>query len=186
MKISFCLVLFFLPGLLFAGDSTANNVLQKQSLKGYKKLLYKVVLLHPQMNSAFERALLKHYLLGSGATYFLADSDFVRLQETVPKYNHSKNCVLFSADCREYCVKRVDLNKDDYFGWALGNINGIYMAGTELLVSLADFYDFNKAKKGGRTFKQELLTRVFKFLAPKSAKAFVVTYHADWFTVTHE
>ncbi len=185
MKIVFWLVLFLLPGFLFAGDSTAVKTMHKQSLKGYKKLLYKVVLLHPEMNSAFEHALLKHYLLGSGTTYLMADSDFVRLQKTVPNYIHTKNCITASSNNQDYCVQHIDLNDDNYFGWALGNIRVIYKNGTDELISLADYYDFNKAKKGARTRKQELLTRVFKFLAPISAKAFVVTYDADGFMVTH-
>jgi len=181
MKIVSWLVLFLLPGFLYAGDSTAMAAVKKQSLKGYKKLLYHVVLLHPKMNSAVERDLLKHYLLGSGSTYVLADSDFERLQKTVPKYVHTNNCVMAVANSEQYCIQHIDLNEDAYFGWALGNINGIYQAGTDKLISLADFYDFNKAKKGVRTRKQEFITRVFKFFAPKSAKAFVVTYDADGF-----
>lgn len=184
MKTSFWLVIFLLPGFLFAGDTTSVKTVQKQSLKGYKKLLYKVVLLHPKMNSGFERELLKHYLLGSGSTYLMADSDFVRLQKTVPNYIHDKNCIIASSNNQQYCVQPVDLNADDYFGWALGNIKGIYKSGNDELISLADYYDFNKAKRGVRTRKQELITRVFKFLAPKSAKAFVVTYHADGFYIT--
>jgi len=185
MKTISWLILFLLPGFLFAGDTTANKTVQKQSLKGYKKLLYNVVLLHPQLNSGFERELLKHYLLGSGSTYLMADSDFVRLQKTVPNYIHNKNCIISSSGIHNYCVQHIDLNDDDYFGWALGNIRGIYKNGTDELITLADYYDFNKAKRGARTRKQELLTRVFKFLAPKSAKAFVVTYDADGFIVTH-
>ncbi len=184
MKISLWIILFLLPGFLFAGDTTAIKTLHKQSLRGYKKLLYKVVLLHPQMSSAFERELLKHYLLGSGSTYLMADSDFVRLQKTVPNYIHTKNCLIASSNNQQYCVQHIDLNADDYFGWALGNIKGIYQNGTDDLISLADYYDFNKAKRGVRTRKQELLTRVFKFFAPKSAKAFVVTYNADGFMLT--
>ena len=185
MKIVLWLGLFLLPGFLFAGDTTANKTVHKQSLKGYKKLLYKVVLLHPEMNSEFERELLKHYLLGSGSTYLLSDSDFVRLQKTVPNYIHNTNCIIASSNNQQYCVQPVDLNDDNYFGWALGNIRAIYKNGTEELISLADYYDFNKAKIGVRTRKQELLTRVFKFLAPKSAKPFVVTYDADGFIATH-
>ena len=162
MKIVFWLGLFLLPGFLFAGDTTANKTVHKQSLKGYKKLLYKVVLLHPEMNS-----------------------DFVRLQKTVPNYIHNTNCIIASSNNQQYCVQPVDLNDDNYFGWALGNIRAIYKNGTEELISLADYYDFNKAKIGVRTRKQELLTRVFKFLAPKSAKPFVVTYDADGFIATH-
>lgn len=184
MKIVFGFVLLLFPGFIFAGDSTHNTAVHKQSLRGYKKLLYKIVLLHPQMNSGFERKLLKHYLLGSGTTYLMADSDFVRLQKTVPNYIHTRNCITASSNNQQYCVQHVDLNDDDYFGWALGNIRGIYKNGTDELITLADYYDFNKAKRGERTQKQELLTRVFKFLAPKSAKAFVVTYHADGFIVT--
>jgi hypothetical protein len=185
MKIISWLGLFLLPGFLFAGDTTVMNTAHKQLLKGYKKLLYEVVLLHPKMNSAIERDLLKHYLLGSGSTYLLADSDFVRLQKTVPKYVHTNNCVMVVADSEQYCIQHIDLNEDAYFGWALGNINGIYQAGTDKLISLADIYDFNKAKKGLRTRRQEFLTRVFRFFAPRSAKAFVVTYNADGFILTH-
>lgn len=184
MKTISWLILFLLPGYVFAGDSTIMKAVQKQSLKGYKKLLYKVVLLHPKMNSGFERALLKHYLLGSGTTYHMADSDFVRLQKTVPNYIHTKNCMIVPSSNQQYCVQPVDLNDDNYFGWALGNIRGIYKNGTDELITLADYYDFNKAKRGVRTRKQELITRVFKFLAPKSAKAFVVTYDADGFMLT--
>jgi len=183
MKISLCLGLFLLSGFLFAGDTTAIKTVHKPQLRGYKKLLYKVVLLHPKMSSGFERDLLKHYLLGSGTTYLMDDSDFVRLQKTVPNYIDTKNCTIVSSNNQQYCVQPVDLNDDNYFGWALGNIRGIYKSGTDELVTLADYYDFNKAKRGVRTRKQELITRVFKFLAPKSAKAFVVTYKADGFYI---
>jgi hypothetical protein len=183
MKMLFLFILFLLPGFVFAGDSTERAVVKKQSLKGCKKLLYNIVLLHPKMSSAFERDLLKHYLLGSGSTYVIADSDFVRLQKTAPLYAQSNDCVI--ANSRQYCIQPIDLNEDAYFGWALGNINGIYRAGTELLVSLADLYDFNKAKKGVRSRRNEFITRVFRFFAPASAKAFVVTYEADGFLVTH-
>lgn len=183
MKIILCFGLFLLPGFLFAGDTTAIKTVHKTQLRGYKKLLYKVVLLHPQMNSGFERELLKHYLLGTGTTYLMADSDFIRLQKTVPNYIHTKNCVTVSSNNQQYCVQPVDLNADDYFGWALGNIRAVYKTGTDELITLADYYDFNKAKRGVRSRKQELITRVFKFLAPKSAKAFVVTYDADGFYI---
>ncbi len=177
MKSVSLFILFLLPVFLYAGDSTQNKEGRKHSLKGYKKILYNIVLLHPKMNSAFERALLKHYLLGSGSAYVIADSDFVQLQKTIPHYVHTKNCVI--ANNQQYCIQHIDLNEDAYFGWALGNMYGIYQTSTELLVSLADLYDFNKAKRGVRSQKSELLSRVFRFFAPASAKAFVVTYNAD-------
>lgn len=176
-------MLCLFPVFLFAGDSAENAAVKKSSLRGYKKLLYNIVLLHPKMSSGVERELLKHYLLGSGSAYILSDSDFVRLKKTIPLYARSNQCMEDEAADHRYCVQYVDLNDDAYFGWALGNIAAIYQSGTNIVVSLADIYNFNKMKKGIRTRKNEFITRTFRFLAPASAKPFAVTYPAEGFIV---
>lgn len=179
---TFCWILVCLmPFSVIAGDSATSNVRQPHSLKGYKKILYNLVLLHPKMNSRLEKELLKHYLIGSGETYLLHDSDFIRLKKTVPAYSESDNCN--STSNQHYCSKHIDLSEEPYFGWALGNINGVYSTSNDELISIADVYDFNKAKKGARSKTHERLTRLFRLLSPASVKAFVVTYGADAYVI---
>lgn len=168
----------FIGTLLFAvtahsGD-TANT---SKQLRGYKKLFYKLAILHPKINSAFERSLLKHYLTGSGATYLIADSDFVKLKSTIAKLENS-TCVLLKSS-PENCTIKAKLDDDNYFGWGLGTITCIFTNRNNQMISFADVYDFNKKKKGQRSFKLEIVTRVFSLIAPRSAKAFVVSYGDD-------
>ncbi len=178
MKLIYCLLLLLIPVSIYAVDSTELNAPAKQ-LRGYKKLLYRAVLLHPKMNSTLERDLLKHYLLGSGSTYLLSDSDFIQLKKISPKYIIDQHCRAVDSDSQHYCIKRIDLNADAYFGWALGNISGIYQIASGELISIADIYDFNKKKKDKRKRTYQFYTRIFIMLTPLSAKPFVVTYNAD-------
>lgn len=179
-----CLFLFlFLPACLFSGDSTAVVAAKQKKLSGYRNLFYKLVVLHPRLNSPFEKELLQHYLLGSGETYTVSETDFKRLQKTVPLYVTDAECKLAEANQQGYCVKYVDLHDDDYFGWGVGNLTVIYKANENDLVSFVDFYDFDKKKKGKRKWKNEFVTRVFRLMAPASARSFVVTYNADAYYV---
>jgi hypothetical protein len=135
------------------------------------------------LNSPLEKELLQHYLLGSGETYIVSEMDFKRLQKTVSLYVSNADCNSSAANPQGYCVKYVDLHDDDYFGWGVGNLTVIYKATENDLVSFVDFYDFDKKKKGKRKWKNELVTRVFRLMAPASARSFVVTYNADAYYV---
>ena len=183
MKLIYSSLLLLLPVFIYAVDSTVPVTLHTQQLKGYKKLLYRAVLLHPKMNSTLERDLLKHYLLGSGSTYRLSDSDFIQLNKISPMYVVDQHCRAVVSTNQQYCIRRIDVNEDAYFGWALGNISGIYQMASGELISIADVYDFNKKKKGKRKRAYEFYTRIFIMLTPSSAKSFVVTYHADGYVV---
>lgn len=179
MMRSILLLIWITPLLASATDSSSAKH-PSIKLKGYKRILYNVVLLHPKMNSPFEKELLKHYLLGSGTTYEMSDDDFSRLKQSVAVCKCGTAC-LPGASSQAYCISRFDLNADAYFGWALGNAFCIYETATGQLVSVADIYDFNRAKAGVRKLKNELITRIFRLLSPASAKSFVVTYKADGF-----
>lgn len=148
-------------------------------LKGYKRFLYKLVSLHPKLNSALEKDLLKHYLLGSGLTYQLSDSDFVRLKKVSKFHFVDSVCNIIHSNNEQYCYRQINLNTDDYFNWALGTISGIFLQNTGELISIADSYDFNKKKKGKRQFKNEFITGVFRVISPSSAKPFIITYRAE-------
>jgi hypothetical protein len=71
------------------------------------------------------------------------------------------------------------LNEDAYFGWGLGTITVLYNTTDAGIVSFIDYYDFNKKKKGIRSRKNELTTRLFRLLAPARARSFLVTFAAD-------
>jgi hypothetical protein len=171
--------LFIFTGCLFfivaaySGDSAYNS----HPLRGYSKLFYKLVILHPKINSSFERSLLKHYLAGSGDTYLITDSDFVKLRSKVAA-TEKNNCSVLKSNT-QYCTIQIKLDDDNYFGWGLGTITCIFNNSNNELISFADVYDFNKKKKGQRSFKSEMVTRVFRLIAPRTAKAFVVSYGDD-------
>ncbi len=179
MMRSILLLICLTPLLSFASDSS-STIHPTEKLKGYKRILYNVVLLHPKMNSPLEKELLKHYLSGSGTTYEMSDDDFTILKQTVAVCKCGTACTPGTSS-QTYCISRFDLNADAYFGWALGNAYCIYETSTGQLVSVADIYDFNRAKAGVRKFKNELITRIFNMLSPASAKSFVVTYKAVGF-----
>lgn len=166
-----------------AGDSTTYVVTKQTKLKGYRQLFYKLLLLHPRLNSPLEKELLKHYLSGSGETFVISEADFKRLQQTVPLYSANADCKPAEANQPGYCVKYVNLHDDDYFGWAVGNLTVIYKTTDQSIVSVADYYDFDKKKKGSRKLKKEFITRIFRLLAPAAARSFVVTYNADAYYV---
>jgi hypothetical protein len=152
------------------GDTSFNA----NRLKGFKKLFYKLVILHPKINSSFERTLLRHYLAGSGETYLITETDFKKLNVVIPVFETS-NCIVLKSN-PQLCTTKVDLLPDAYFGWALGTATCIYKANSTELVSFVDVYDFNKKKKGQRSLRLELITRFFRVITPRSAKAFVVSY----------
>jgi hypothetical protein len=179
MKHCVLFLLFLFPACLLAGDSTMVVSSQKKKLKGYRNLFYKFVSKHPRLNSPLERALLQHYLLGSGETFHVSASDFKRLQQTVPVHIGNAVCQPVKTNHTEYCLRYVNLHDDDYFGWGVGNLTVIYNANRDEIVSFVDYYDFDKKKKGKRTIKNEFFTRLFRIAAPASARSFVVTYNAD-------
>jgi hypothetical protein len=163
----------------FAGAVAQHKSLYNDQLHGYKKLFYKIVLLHPKMNSLTERQMLKHYLAGSGSPYLFSNDEFQLLKETVPDFHKAQNCNQLQQT--GYCTKQAVLDGNDIFGWALGTITCVYSSATNELVSFADVYDFNKKPKGKRKLQSEIATRIFRFLSPKSAKPFIVTYGIDAF-----
>ncbi|MEJ8843152.1 hypothetical protein WG954_12250 [Lacibacter sp. H375] len=183
MKNCYLLLLLFVPSLLVAGDSATIQITKQKKLRGYRQLFYKVVSLHPKLNSPFEKELLQHYLLGSGDTFVVSDSDFKRLQQTVPLYIKDSDCKPAEANQPGYCTKYVNLHDDNYFGWGVGNLTVIYQTNDQTLVSLVDYYDFDKKRKGQRRVKNEFSTRMFRFFAPASARSFVITYNADAYFV---
>ncbi|MFY7840687.1 MAG: hypothetical protein ACOVP7_10455, partial [Lacibacter sp.] len=145
-------------------------------LKGYRKLFYRVVCVHPKLNSPLERALLKHYLLGSGTVFKLSTADFQKMKKLLTLLpSPQTNCRPVTKD---YCLMPANLSDDDYFGWALGNITVVYN-NDQLPVTFIDRYDFNRKPKGQRRVKGELVTRLFGLIAPRKAKAFLVTYNAN-------
>ena len=181
----FCLlILWLIPVGLMAGNLAAAPVTHEKKLKGYRKFLYGLVIRHPKLNSPFERALLKHYFSGSGETFVISAADFKRLQQTVPLFSKSDSCIILSGKQQTYCYKQVDLNEDVYFGWGLGTITILYDAAGKNMVSFIDAYDFNKKKKGMRSAKNELFTRLFRLLAPARSKSFLVTFGADAYFLT--
>lgn len=123
--------------------------------------------------------MLKHYLAGSGTPYFFSGGEFQLLKITVPGFQMNQNCNQLQQS--SYCTRQIVLDQDDFFGWALGTITCVYSTATDELVSFADVYDFNKKPTGKRKLKSEIATRIFRFMAPKSARSFIVTYGADAF-----
>jgi hypothetical protein len=180
-------VIFLIALLICTNDaySFVNNQRPFHELKGYKRLVFKLVSMHPKLNSALEKDLLKHYLLGSGTTYQLSDSDFVRLKKVSKFHFVDSVCRIIHSSNEQYCYRLVDLNNDDYFGWGLGTISVIFQQASGELISIADSYDFNKKKKGIRRFKNELISGIFRLIAPSSAKSFIVTYRADGYFLTN-
>jgi hypothetical protein len=156
--------------IAYGGDTVSAT----NQLRGYKKFFYKIVILHPKLNSNFERTLLKHYLAGSGETYLISQADFVKLKNVIPVFEKS-NCIVLKSNA-ELCAVKLDLLQNDYFGWALGTTTCIFKTNGAELISFFDIYDFNKKKKGQRSLKFELITRIFRLITPRSAKAFVVSY----------
>ncbi|TWI80207.1 hypothetical protein IQ13_2879 [Lacibacter cauensis] len=175
--------LLLLPVAVFAVDSAAVRTGEELRLKGYRKLFYKIVALHPKLNSPLEKELLQHYLAGSGETFILSTADFKRLQQTVPLFVKQDSCHAVIAAQHNYCYKQVDLNNDAYFGWALGTITVVYNAADNEVVSFVDTYDFNKKKKGLRSRKNEFVTGVFRLLAPARARSFLVTFASDAYLI---
>lgn len=166
-------------------QSSASNHKPSHELKGYKKFLFKLVSIHPKLNSALEKDLLKHYLLGSGTTYQLSDSDFVHLKKVSKFHFVDSVCNIIHSNNEQYYYRLIDLNNDHYFGWALGTISGIFQQATGELISIADSYDFKKKKRGIRRFKNELISGIFRLIAPSSAKSFIVTYGAEGYFLTN-
>lgn len=179
MKAVICALLLMWPGIIFAIDSTAVGSKPLQQLKGYKKLFYRIITLHPKLNSKLEKDLLRHYLLGSGSTHHLSETDFIRLKSTNSVFFNPEQCKTVHSNTQQYCIQQVDLIDDVYFGWALGTISCIYQTASGELISVADIYDFNKKKKGNRSLKYEMITRIFNLVAPKSVRSFLITYNAD-------
>lgn len=176
-------ILVLLPVGLFAADSAAVRTGKQVKLKGYRKLFYSIVALHPKLNSALEKELLQHYLAGSGETFVLSTADFKLLQQTVPLFTNGDSCRTITTAQNNYCYKQVDLNNDAYFGWALGTITVVYNAADKAIVSFVDKYDFNKKKKGLRSRKNEFITGVFRLLAPARARSFLVTFASDAYLI---
>lgn len=183
MKYCYLFLLLFVPSLLVAGDSATVIVAKQKKLRGYRQLFYKLVSLHPKLNSSFEKELLQHYLLGSGETFIISEADFKRLQQTVPLYITNTDCKPLETNQPGYCSRYVNLHEDNYFGWGVGNLTVIYQTTDQTLVSFVDYYDFDKKKKGKRRAKNELITRMFRLLAPSSSRSFVITYNADAYYV---
>ncbi len=179
MKHRYLFLLLFIPSLLVAGDSASVDGTKQKKLKGYRQLFYKLVSLHPKLNSTLEKKMLQHYLLGSGETFLLSETDFRRLQQTVPLYLTNDACKPLANNQSGYCTKYVNMHNDQYFGWALGNATIVYQTNDQALVSLVDYYDFDKKEKGKRSTRNELITRLFRMLAPASSRSFIITYNAD-------
>lgn len=167
-------ILFFFLLMVFAAARSNDSVRVRDPLKGYKKLFYHLVTKHPKINSPLERALLRHYLAGSGVTFLITDEEFTMLQIAVKDFSNSY-CNPLKTDS-SYCSQKIVLDNDVYFGWGLGTITCIFDQQTKQLITFADVYDFNKKKKGQRYLKSEIVTRIFRWVAPRSAKAFVVSY----------
>lgn len=162
-----------------SGGDTISIAYNKPVLKGYKKIFYKLIILHPKINSVLERNLLRHYLAGTGTAFQLSDLDFIRLKKIVPVYADSTCTPLEKST--NYCMRRVQLIDDSYFGWGLGTVTCIFEQ--QQLVSFFDVYDFNKKKTGERKNKLEFVTRLFGIIAPKTAKSFIVTYAKEAYYV---
>lgn len=183
MKYCYLFLLLLVPSLLVAGDSATVVVAKQKKLRGYRQLFYKLVSLHPKLNSPFEKELLQHYLQGSGEMFVVSETDFKRLQQTVPLYLTDGDCKPLETNQPGYCARYVNLHDDNYFGWGVGNLTVIYQTTDQSLVSFVDYYDFDKKKKGKRRARNEFITRAFRLLAPASARSFVITYNADAYFV---
>lgn len=183
MKHCYLFLLLFVPSLLVAGDSAAVVVAKQKKLRGYRQLFYKLVSLHPKLNSPLEKELLQHYLLGSGETFVVSEADFKRLQQAVSLYVTGTDCKPLETNQPGYCTQYVNLHNDNYFGWGVGNLTVIYQTTDQSLVSFVDYYDFDKKKKGSRRSRNEFVTRLFRLVAPASARSFVITYNADAYFV---
>jgi hypothetical protein len=162
MKHCYLFLLFFIPSLVVAGDSAIVISGKQKKLRGYRQLFYKLVSLHPKLNSPLEKELLQHYLLGSGETFVVSEADFKRLQQTISFYLPNTECKPVETNQPGYCVKYVDLHDDNYFGWGVGNLTVIYQTTDHALVSFVDYYDFDKKKKGDRSAGNEFTTRLFR------------------------
>lgn len=180
MKYISLFILLLLPTLVTAGDSTVVITAKQKKLRGYRQLFYRFISVHPRLNSSLEKELLKHYLSGSGETFIISDKDFALMKERLPASTNQTDCRIVEQG---YCIKQVDLNSDDYFGWGLGTVTVVYDK-TELPVTFIDRYDFNKKKKGQRSGGNEFVTRIFRVISPRKAKSFLVTYNADAMMVT--
>ena len=159
---------------LAASAFCSDSVYTTQSLKGYKKLFYKLITIHPAVNSPIEQKLLQHYLAGSGTTYMLTDSEFQLLKKTVAQQNLKDTSTEQASP--DYVIKRISLDHDAYFGFALGTITCIYDKTKTEMISFLDVYDFNKKRKGIRKLKSEIATRIFRLIEPRSSKKFIVSY----------
>lgn len=172
-------IVFFLLAQLVLQIAHSSDTIyfknNKLALKGYKKIFYKLIILHPKINSPLERGLLRHYLSGSGTVFQLSDLDFMQLLK-IASLDTDATCTPLEKS-NSYCIKRVSLINDPYFGWGLGTVTFIFQQ--QQLVSFFDVYDFNKKKTGERKRNLEFLTRLFELIAPKSAKSFIVTYAKD-------
>lgn len=178
MKHCYLFLLLFVPSLLIAGDSAAVIVAKQKKLRGYRQLFYKLVSLHPKLNSPLEKELLQHYLLGSGETFLVSETDFKRMQQTVPLYIKNADCKPLDTNHPGYYGQTVNLHNDNYFGWGVGNLTVIYQTTDQTIVSFVDYYDFDKKKKGKRRSRNEFVTRLFNLLAPASSRSFLITYDA--------
>nr|WP_294907018.1 hypothetical protein [uncultured Lacibacter sp.] len=175
MKYISLFILLLFPVLLTAGDSTVVITAKQKKLRGYRQFFYRFISTHPRLNSPLEKELLKHYLAGSGETFTISAADFELMKLLLPQAEKQQNCKKAENG---YCIKQVDLNDDDYFGWGLGTITVVYDQ-TEQPLTFIDRYDFNKKNKGQRSGRNELLTRVFRLIAPIKARSFLVTYNAE-------
>ncbi|MBS4065299.1 MAG: hypothetical protein KGZ74_12105 [Chitinophagaceae bacterium] len=171
------LLFFILATPAFCSDSAYTN----QRLKGYKKLFYLLITAHPAVKSPIEQKLLQHYLSGSGTVYLLTDEEFETLKKTVGQQRQQKHELIQQA-ASAYYTERVRLDDDPEFGFALGTINCVFESSTGNMISFTDVYDFNKKKKGLRSLRSELYTRMFRLIAPRNSKKFIVTYRAPAFS----
>lgn len=169
----------WLTCLLFLALSTSalcsDSVYTPKPLKGYKKLFFNIITKHPSLNSPIEKKLLQHYLSGSGEVYLLTESEFEALKTAVAQQRQQKQPFIQQVSSTYY-TENVRLDDDADFGFALGTINCVFESSTGNMISFTDTYDFNKKKKGVRSLRSELYTRIFKLIAPRSSKKFTVTY----------
>jgi hypothetical protein len=168
----FIFFILFVPAIAgYCNDS----VYSKTHLKGYKKMFYKLAILHPSLNSPLERKLLQHYLIGSGESFLISAPEFERLKKSAFQLKEKSKAVAPEPTTIFY-TERIVLDDDPYFGFGLGTITGIYNKESKELISFVDVYDFNKKKVGARKLKSEIITRMFRLIAPRSSKKFIVCY----------